>query len=49
MSNLIPTEILLPAVGFVKPIHSGCLGMQSCTTVAYGEEFLGLQLEADKD
>lgn len=49
MSNLILIEILLPATGFVKPIHSGCLGMRRCTTVAYGEESLGLQLEADKD
>lgn len=49
MSNLIPIEMLLPATGFVKPVHSGCLGMRRRTTVIYGEESLGLQLEADKN
>lgn len=49
MSNLIPIEILLPAMGFVKQIHSGCCGMRRRTNVAYGEESLGLQLEADKN
>lgn len=46
MSDLILIE---PVMGFVRPIHSGYLGMRRCTIVANGEEFLGLQLEEDKD
>lgn len=49
MSDLILIEILLPVTGFVRPIHSGCLGMRRCTIVANGEEFPGLQQEVDED
>lgn len=49
MSDLILIDIILPVMGFVRPIHSGCLGMRRCTIVANGKEFLGLQLEVDKD
>lgn len=45
MSDLILIEILLPVMGFVRPIHLGCLGMRTCTIVASGKEFLGLQLK----